>query len=286
MKTILATLLIAVALFTASPDDGIYLIIRADDIGSSHAANVACIESYQNGIARSVEVMVPCAWFLEAADMLRDNPGYDVGVHLTFTSEWSKVKWRPLTCVTSFVDSNGYFFPKQRNWDNENANDAFFNVNPDLKEVEAEIRAQIEMALKHIPQVSHVSGHMGAPGVNDELSALTDRVVKEYGLDINLGDMGLKRARWGAETSDDAATREQKLIDMLNGLENGLYLVVEHPGLDTPEMQAHGHPGYENVASHRDGVTKAFTSQKVKDVIKKRNIQLISYKQAQEMFGK
>ncbi len=286
MKTVLSILLMAAALFAASPDDGIYLIVRADDIGSSHAANLACIESYQNGIVRSVEIMVPCAWFLEAAAMLRDNPGYDVGVHLTFTSEWSNVKWRPLTCAPSLVDSNGYFFPKQRNWQDENATDAFYNANPDAKEVEAEIRAQIDMALKHIPQVSHVSGHMGAPGVNDELRALTDRVVKDYGLDIDLGEMGLKRARWESDASDDAATREQKLIDMLNGLENGLYLIVEHPGLDTPEMQAHGHPGYENVASHRDGVTKAFTSDKVKKVIKDRNIQVISYKQAQEMFGK
>ena len=35
------------------------LIVRGDDIGSSHAANVACIQCYREGIVRSVEVMVP-----------------------------------------------------------------------------------------------------------------------------------------------------------------------------------------------------------------------------------
>ncbi|MHC4171044.1 MAG: ChbG/HpnK family deacetylase, partial [Planctomycetota bacterium] len=40
-------------------DSGINLIIRGDDIGSSHAANVACIRSYTEGIMTSVEVMVP-----------------------------------------------------------------------------------------------------------------------------------------------------------------------------------------------------------------------------------
>lgn len=35
----------------------IRLIVRADDIGSSHAANLACIKSYREGIVRSVEVM-------------------------------------------------------------------------------------------------------------------------------------------------------------------------------------------------------------------------------------
>lgn len=286
MKKIVLVLLCAAALFAASPEDGIYLIVRADDIGSSHAANLACIESYQNGIARSVEVMVPCAWFLEAAAMLRENPGYDVGVHLTLTSEWATVKWRPLTCAPSLVDSNGYFYPKQKNWQDENATDAFYNANPDIKEVEAELRAQIEMAMQHIPQVSHLSSHMGATGLDEKLRALENRLAKEYGLDIILGELGLKRARWDSDSKDDAATREQKLIDMLENLENGLYMIVEHPGLDTPEMRAHGHVGYEHVAAHRDAVTTAFTSDKVKAVVEKRNIQLISYKQAQEMFGK
>jgi hypothetical protein len=42
-------------------------------------------------------------------------------------------------------------------------------------------------------------------------------------------------------------------------------------------MRGHGHKGYWNVAAHRDAVTKAFTSDKVKATIKKRGIQLVSY---------
>jgi hypothetical protein len=54
--------------------------------------------------------------------------------------------------------------------------------------------------------------------------------------------------------------------------------VIEHPGLDTPEMQAMGHKGYGEVAAHRDAVTKSFTSPKVKEVIKRRGILLVSYR--------
>lgn len=284
--TIICSLILALSRAFAAPADGIYLLVRADDIGSSHAANLACIESYQKGIARSVEVMAPCPWFLEAAAMLRDHPGYDVGVHLTLTSEWSNVKWRPLTCAPSLVDSNGYFYPKAKIWGEENSHAAFYNARPDIKEVEAELRAQIEMARKHIPQLSHLSSHMGVTGLDDELCALEKRLAQEYGLDIDLAALGATYGRWNSDTQDDAATREQKLIDMLESLQDGLTLIIEHPGLDTPEMQAHGHPGYEQVAAHRDGVTKAFTSEKVKEVIQRRKIQLISYKQAQELFGK
>ena len=95
------------ASFAAQAQD---LVIRIDDMASSHSANLASIDAYANGIARSVEVMPNCAWFPEAVKMLRENPGLDVGVHLTITSEWENVKWRPLTKCTTLVDKDGYFY--------------------------------------------------------------------------------------------------------------------------------------------------------------------------------
>jgi len=278
---IFAVLCISMSLF--AQEDTIYLIVRADDIGSSHTANVACIESFQNGIARTVEVMAPCSWFLEAARMLRENHGYDVGVHVTLTAEWDEYKWGPLTHAPSIVDSNGYFHPKQKDWA-EDGSPAFWNDRVDMVEVEAEVRAQIELAINHIPQVSHFSGHMGIFGVSDEMRALSERLAKEYNLEINLDAYGVKWARWGINNDAGFEERESALIQMLESLESGLYLLVEHPGLDTPEMHATGHTGYENVAAHRDAVTKAFTSKKVQKVIESKSIQLISYADAKRIF--
>lgn len=64
----------------------------------------------------------------------------------------------------------------------------------------------------------------------------------------------------------------------LEELQPGTYLLVEHPATDDPESRAIGHKGYENVAEDRAGVTHALTSEKVKAVIKKRGIELISYR--------
>ena len=109
----LLTCLVTLAFNSCAQQQGeeIRLLVRGDDIGFSHSANLGCIESYKNGIVRSVEVMVPCAWFPEAAKLLNENPGFDVGVHLTLTSEWENIKWRPLTNAASLVDKDGYFFP-------------------------------------------------------------------------------------------------------------------------------------------------------------------------------
>jgi len=253
----------------------IKLIVRADDIGSSHAANVACIQSYREGIARSVEVMAPCPWFGEAAKMLRANPGYDVGVHLTLTSEWENYKWGPLTQAPSLVDASGHFFPTTSQRKGFPPNTGFLQSKWNIHEVEKELRAQIELAKKEIPHVSHLSSHMGTPTCTPELRALVQKLAAEYKLPLDTP--GAKHFRWPAGNDATAAQREGALVKALEELGPGIWILVEHPGLDTDEMRAIGHKGYWNVAAHRDAVTKAFTSAKVKEVIRKRGIQLVSY---------
>jgi predicted glycoside hydrolase/deacetylase ChbG (UPF0249 family) len=253
----------------------IRLIVRGDDMGSSHAANVACIKSYREGIVRTVEVMVPCPWFNEAVRMLRENPALDVGVHLTLTSEWENCKWGPMTGSPSLVDGQGNFLPTTRQRNDFPPNTGFLDANPKIEEVEKELRTQIEVAVKKIPQVSHLTCHMGTATSTPQLTALVKKLSDEYKLPLGAPEAKSAGGFGGSQTSPEE--KEAALVKLLENLKPGLWLFVDHPGLDTPEMRAIGHMGYENVAADRDGVTKAFTSDKVKAVIQKRGIKLISY---------
>lgn len=257
------------------------LIVRIDDMGSFHSANRACIDSYKNGIATTVELMVPCPWFLEAVEMLKQNPELDVGVHLTLTSEWKNYKWGSLTYAPTLVDSNGYFFQKQKDWVNENAKDAFWNAHPDLKEVESELRAQLELAIHHLPNISHFSGHMGigSSGVDPKMEELFSKLAEDYNLDIQLSNYNVEGLS-GAMAGEQAnfKVRKQNFIKTLKNLENGkTYLFVEHPGYDDPEMKAVNYFDGQNVGIDRDVVTKILTDGDVKKVIEERNIELINY---------
>jgi predicted glycoside hydrolase/deacetylase ChbG (UPF0249 family) len=254
----------------------IKLVVRADDIGSCHAANLACIKCFQEGIARSVEVMAPCPWFNEAAKMLRENPSLDVGVHLTLTSEWENYKWGPITQAPSLVDEQGHFFPMTSQRPDFPPGTGFLEAKWKMEEVEKELRAQIELAKKMIPQVSHLSSHMNTPTATPQLNALVQKLAKEYKLPIETP--GAQYLPWMADSKASAEQREAALVKALEAVGPGVWIVIEHPGLDTPEMQALGHKGYWEVAAHRDGVTKAFTSPKAKEVIKRRGIQLVSYR--------
>jgi predicted glycoside hydrolase/deacetylase ChbG (UPF0249 family) len=252
------------------------LIVRGDDMGFSHAGNVALIKSYRDGIETSIEVIVPSPWFPEAVKLLQENPNVDVGVHLALTSEWDNVKYRPLTDCPSLTDEDGYFYPMI--WPNKNyPGQALREHEYDLGEIEKELRAQIELALKKIPRVSHVSGHMGCSNLSPEVTAITKKLVTEYGIDIDLRAHDVKGVSYDGP-KETSAEKIASFIKMLEGLQPGeTYLFVDHPGIDTPELRAIHHIGYEQVAVDRQGVTDTWTDPKVKEAVKRLGIKLISY---------
>jgi hypothetical protein len=107
---------------------------------------------------------------------------------------------------------------------------------------------------------------------------MVKRLTKEYKIDIDPGEHGVSYAGYeGPHMTIEE--KKQSFTKMLESLEPGkTYLFVDHPGLDSPELRAIHHIGYENVASDRQGVTDLWTDPKIKELIKQKGIQLISYK--------
>jgi predicted glycoside hydrolase/deacetylase ChbG (UPF0249 family) len=131
------------------------LIVNADDFGMCHAANDATRQLLAEGAVSSATVMMPCGWAKEAAAWGAAHPQYDVGVHLTFTSEWQTYKWGPVTReggVASLITGEGYF-PQDC---------MTFERRADPSEVRREIVNQIEMALRMGVDPTHLDNHMGS----------------------------------------------------------------------------------------------------------------------------
>lgn len=140
MKRLLVPFLVLISfnLLTAQNNSGEkILLIRCDDIGMSHAVNLAARELIEQGLKFSASVMVPCGWFDEAVSILNEVDNVSIGIHLTLNSEWKNYRWGPIagvSAVTSLIDSVGYFFLSRS---------LFFENNPKLDEVELDLRAQI-----------------------------------------------------------------------------------------------------------------------------------------------
>jgi predicted glycoside hydrolase/deacetylase ChbG (UPF0249 family) len=263
-------------------DGDIYLIVRSDDMGMTHAVNQACLRTVTDGIARSIEVIVPAPWFAEAAQMLQKHPEVDVGVHLDLTAEWSAIKWGPVSPgVPSLVDENGHFFPTTRQSAKRPPNTGFLESGWKIGEVERELRAQIETAKRMLPNVTHLSAHMGTATCTPELKSLVDFLAKEYELPIQIPNLN-RAPRWRSKPANPKEA-EAEMIKLLEDLQPGLWLFVEHPGLNTPEMKAITHLGNDNVNEERAAVTHAFLCDRVNEVVRRRGIKLISYADALKM---
>jgi len=280
LKSILLSTLLILANGVFASDE-IRLIVRADDMGAGRAANLATVDAYRDGLARTVEIMVPGPWFEEAVEMLLENPGLDVGVHLVLTSEWDGIKWRPLTYVPSITDEDGYFHPRISVYRDYVSKTYLADFDWKLEDIEKEFRAQIEMAMRKIPQVTHITGHMGSYHWNPEVRALAERLAEEYNIDIDPSDHDYAKLR-GYDSTDTYEERVAKYIAALEELTPGLHMHVIHPGYDTPEMQGMGHTGYEHVAADRDAETRMVMDERVLEVIERRGIKLISYADLKE----
>ncbi|WP_026472897.1 ChbG/HpnK family deacetylase [Alkaliflexus imshenetskii] len=248
-----------------------YLIVRVDDMGSFNAANHACLKTIKSGIARSVEVMVPCPWFPEAVKLLSENPGIDVGIHLVLTSEWETLKWRPLTDVPGLIDSAGYFYPYIWPWEGAEEDIFLINKNWSLAEIEKELRAQIETGLRFLPGVTHLSTHMGFTSMHTSVLDLVKRLGDEYGL-LTSESVSLKRLN-GWDWDLPKRKRIRQFIKNIKRIDEGYWLFVEHPGMDVDEMRSVG----TKIAKDRQFVTEILTNSKVMRAIQKEGITLVGY---------
>ena len=87
-------------------------IIHTDDIGMCHASVQAFKDLCEFGTITSGAVMVPCPWFPAVAQMCRENPGMDIGVHATLNAEWTAYRWGPVSTrdlASGLLDADGYF---------------------------------------------------------------------------------------------------------------------------------------------------------------------------------
>lgn len=255
------------------------LLIRADDMGSCLASNIGCLKAVSEGLATSVEVMMPCGWVEHAASILSDQAEVDVGIHLTLSSEWDCVKWRPLTQANSLIDERGYFHPLllPRVGDRRKS---LQECNWSLDDIAKEFKAQITRGLQVFPQASHVSSHMvwNFSDFDTDVGSLVADLCEEFHL---IGDERMKnvqRLDGYSKFPRDEKARADSFVNQLQQLEFGTYIFVDHPAINTAENRTIGHIGYEDVHIDRSSCLSVLTNPLLRDAIVERDIQLISYR--------
>ncbi|WP_373494083.1 polysaccharide deacetylase family protein [Aquiflexum sp.] len=269
------------------------LIIHADDIGAAHSENVATIASMTKGVVNSTSIMMPCAWSTEVGELIQDLPDLDIGVHITLTNEWENYKWRTISSeVPGLLGPDGYMYPDC----------ASVAINGSPEEVEKEMRAQIEAALRIGIKPTHLDSHMGCVyfGRPEYLASFIN-LAKEYGIPpmlnkeiidgvvrtnptlfegIDVDNLPLVDQVGMLYPNDyDQIGSDGFYTNWLNNLSAGVNVLLIHVAYDDAEMQAVTirHPHFN--ALWRQADFDFFTSEKARKLINDNDIKLVTWKQ-------
>ena len=150
------------------------VILHVDDLGMCPGANRAFLELAAAGQVTCGSVMVPCAAFRQIAEAATADFTLDLGVHLTLTSEWERLRWAPLSTrskASGLIDDDGCF------WRDVRALAAHLVV----EAAEEELRAQVEHAFEAGIRPTHIDAHMGAAMLPD-LLGIHLQLAQDYGL--------------------------------------------------------------------------------------------------------
>lgn len=262
------------------PAERVPVLIRCDDIGMCHAVNMAARQVLETGMPVSMSVMVPCPWFTEAAELLKQYRNVSVGIHLTLNSEWKNYRWGPVagaSAVPSLVDSFGHFFPSRS---------LLFGNNPRLSEIETELRAQIEKAIRAGLKLDYLDYHMGAAVQNLQTRAIVEKLANEYKLGISrYYDEVDVEGGYSAPVAGKLDTLLAKLRSLQPG---GTKLFVFHIGLDSTEMDAMedmNPSGPKDMSRHRNAELNALISGSFQQLLHDAKYRLINYRMLKEEKG-
>ncbi|MEL7589466.1 MAG: exo-alpha-sialidase [Prolixibacteraceae bacterium] len=236
------------------------LLLHMDDLGMCPEANEAGRFYMKNGFVSSGAVMMPCPAAKEFIDWAKKNPGNDVGVHLTLTSEWKTYRWGPIADPTKVP---GLLDPERKLY--RGVREVVMNATP--AEVETEIRAQIDKMLALGLTPSHIDTHMGTLYGSPEFVSVFLKVAEDYGIPANAIDLSnpevagkyrdagypvtenvieilnsYKLPRLDNFTSvPDGKTYELKranFLALVNSLHEGLTEIIFHPSVESDQLRS------------------------------------------------
>lgn len=240
------------------PADKRVLILHADDIGMCYEANAAAKSYLTGGHIQSAALMVPCPWYNEMAHWYREHPQHDLGLHLALTAEWRWYRWGPVApreTVPGLLDDDGYL------WDDV----AGVASHATAAEVERELRAQIEKALKSGPKPGHLDTHMGTlfarpdytqvylklaeeyriPAMAIENSPAVIAKFREQGYPLDdqmmkiIADYALPKLDdfHSIESAETYAEKKQRFYAMVQSMRPGINELIFHPSIDTEGLR-------------------------------------------------
>lgn len=285
------------------------LIINADDFGMCHSYNQAVFDLLEEERISTSTLMPVAPGRDEAAEWCLRRNAKNIGLHTTFTSEWSAWRWKSLTGLPSLHDEDG-FMPRGV---------AGFLGRVQEAEAALELEAQFEWFEGTGLFLSHADNHMGSVYPTHRLNPASERYPDflpvvfdacrrhggvpfrmfrrnywnegqmipacmiaadiEYGEKLNI-DMvdNLYSYPFSSPEGETYENFRREVCEVITGMPEGVHEIYFHPSIDTDEVRRICHSWQRRVWEYR-----LLMDDELHYVLKDAGIHLISYRKMQEM---
>jgi chitin disaccharide deacetylase len=279
------------------------LLLHCDDAGMCEEANIAVQSYILKGDVLSAAVMMPCPNAADMVDWAKKHPAADIGVHLTLTSEWKDYRW---TTITDPKKVPGLIDPDGKMW--HEVPDVVMHAS--AKEVETEIRAQIDKMIKMGYKPSHIDTHMGTLYGSAEYAKVFFKTAVEYNIPANAIDLSNKEVAdyyraVGYPINDEmikfletyplpkldnftsapeGKTYEEKrdnFIKMVTVLNPGLTEIIFHPSIITDNLKS-----ITGTWQQRGWEAQLFSDPVMKQFFKDNDIEITTWTEIMNRFNK
>lgn len=273
-----------------NPSDKL-LIIHADDLGLCESVNSATFESFKNRAISSASVMMTTDEINEVASFSNTNQNYDMGIHLTVTSEWKLHKWGGILNnedIPSILNKKNHLYWNKRK----------FTKNGKLDEIRKELQAQIDLGKSMGINPSHIDSHEGALFFDPDIFKLYLDLAKENDLlafvpiqaSVHF-DENFKKPKHAIIIDQfhmlpegiNVSEIKDYYFNVIKNLQPGLSQIIVHLGKDEEELReiTIDHPNFDYRWRQLD--FDVFNSIDFKDHLKKHNIKIINWKDLKKL---
>lgn len=272
------------------------LLLHMDDLGMCEEANQAGMNYIANGHILSGAVMMPCEFAVPFVEWVKNVPNADIGVHLTLTSEWKSWRWPTVSPAESVP---GLLDPEGKMW--RSVPEVVMHATP--REIETEIRAQIEKMLSLGLRPTHIDTHMGTLYGSPAYVRVFLKVAQEYRIPANaidlsnpkvadfyrsagypindeviqmLAEYSLPRLDNFGSVPEGKSYEEVKsgFMEMLKALEPGLTEIIFHPSFETGNLKT-----ITGTWQQRVWEAQIFSDPEIHRFFKDNNIQITSWRE-------
>jgi predicted glycoside hydrolase/deacetylase ChbG (UPF0249 family) len=253
-----------------------WIIFHADDFNLTPGVNRGIIESYKNGVVRSTSIMPNIPEFDESMELLNENPGLDVGVHINLTYG------RPLSDpseVPSLVDDSGIFWRKP----------SLMAEVADYDEMKKEILRQMEICLDAGLKPTHIDTHHHLHRSDPRAMEILCDLAKEHRMAVRSVNQDMRDAinKIHIPTPDnfngdfygyDNITIES-LEKVIKTAPDGFSEIMCHPGIADEELM-----DISTYNKCREAEIKTLCHPRIWQAIQDREAKVISYLDLLEFF--